>query len=92
MLLVVDVGDSVFEVAYMWLPMWMGMNTQLCNKATAHMNEKFAGKQASPEDLHEAVVDFFCGEFPQIKNLRSYLSAAKDVSGVDEEDNGAQGG
>jgi hypothetical protein len=80
-----EVEPGKMELAYMWLPTWLGMNSELKRQVEAHIRDKFVGKEATIEDLHKAVIDFYCDKFPSL-NLRGYLEAVEGV-----EINGTEG-
>lgn len=74
----------------MWLPTWLGMNADLKKKVEAHIQQLFVGKEATLEEMHTAVVDFFCAQFPELTGLRGYLEAITLVRGPEAMD-GHQG-
>jgi len=83
MLLVYPVEDGVVELAYMWLPTWIGMNPVLKKEVEMHMTAIFTGKGATLEEMHVAVIDYLCTRFTEIHGLRSYLEAVEKVRGPD---------
>ena len=80
MLLVAEIEPGEYELLYMWLPTWLGVNINMKRRVERHLEEKFVGKEASEQELHEAVIDFLCAEFPAISGLRAFLSAVSYVS------------
>jgi uncharacterized protein YndB with AHSA1/START domain len=82
MRLVVSTEPGIVELAYTWLPTWLGINTAIKQKLEAKLQSEAVGKPMTEEvlqDLHEKVLDFFVEEFPQITGLRDYLDGIKFI-------------
>ena len=82
MRLVVSPEPGIVELAYTWLPTWIGINTALKQKLEDKLQEEAVGKPMTEEtmqELHDKVMDFFVEEFPEIIGLRDYLDGLKFV-------------
>lgn len=82
MKLVVVPEPGVLELNYMWLPTWIGINTPLKQELEAALRTKLVGKdltEASIDEAHDLVVDFFSTKFPNLVGLRDYLDSLKFV-------------
>jgi hypothetical protein len=83
MRLVVKSGPGTVEVAYMWLPTFLGMNSVLMQTIEAEVMPKLVGKDLTDDVLEEAnelVLDIICRVHP-LPGLRDYLDALKFVEG-----------
>jgi len=83
MLAVVRVARGVVEVNYMWLPSWIGLNTQLLADVGKHMQGKAQGKVLNEDTmkaLHMEVVEYLCARFPTVEGLYEYLNGLRAVS------------
>lgn len=83
MRLVVRSGPGTVEVAYMWLPTFIGMNTLLMQKIEGELAPLIEGKEMTDDTLeaaHERVLDIICKAHP-LPGLRDYLDAMKFVEG-----------
>lgn len=83
MKLVVPVGPSSLEVAYVWLPAWLAMNHEMCGSLDAELSRVFVGKELTEElidEAHEFVLDFFAKRFESITGLRDYLDGVKFIA------------
>ena len=89
MLLVYQAEPGVVELAWTWLPAWLGMNPSVKAKVEAHINEKYAGKEASLEELHAEVISFICSLFPTLRGLRQVLLAVEAIDGNEVGDGSA---
>lgn len=85
MLLVVETQPGVVELAYTWLPTWLGMNAALKLEIEKEFSARFVGRSVSLEEMHEAVIDHICGLFPEIDGLRAYLKAVEQVRGPEHD-------
>jgi len=69
-------SPGVFEVNYMWLPTWIGMNPVIMDKMGKKLAPELEGKEVD-EDLleraHNLVIDWLVEEFPGVKGLREHL-------------------
>lgn len=79
MLLVNQTSPGHFELNYMWLPTWLGMNAERKRQVEEHICAVFVGKEATPEDLHREVIDHLCQQFPLIDGLSAYLHAVEGI-------------
>lgn len=80
MLLVYEVEPGTYELAYMWLPTWIGMNIEIKKEIETYIHNRFVGKEATARDMHDAVVDYLCDKFPDINGLRAYLTVVEQVT------------
>jgi hypothetical protein len=76
MLLVNRVSEGTFELNYMWLPTWLGMNTKLKKEMETELAPVLQGK--TPEEASDIVLDFLCSKFP-LEGLRDYLDGLKFI-------------
>ena len=79
---VVVTGPGVVELAYTWLPTWIGINASLKKEIEAALAEGIVGRALTEEvldQIHEEVVDFLAKRFPYIEGLRDYLDSLKFV-------------
>jgi len=82
MRLVVSPEPGIVELAYTWLPTWIGLNTALKQKLEDKLQREAIGMPMTDENmqaLHDKVMDFFVEEFPEIIGLRDYLDGLKFV-------------
>lgn len=82
MRLVVRTEEGVLELAYTWLPTWLGINSKFKNDMFSELKDRIVGLPMTEEGLEEAhrlVLDYICGKNPGIKGLRDYLDALKYV-------------
>lgn len=86
MLLVAELEVGVPELLYMWLPTWIGMNSVLKEEIETHMRKQFVGTRATPQEMHNAVIDFIVNRFPEVQGLREYLLAVERVKGPNDEE------
>ena len=80
---VAHVDQGVVEVNYMWLPTWIGLNSNLLTEIGKHMQDKAVGKELNDDtlnELHDAVVDFLCEKHPGIDGLKDHLDGLLKVS------------
>lgn len=67
-----------YEVAWMWIPLFMTMNKEVVKYVDQKMTERFKGRQLDdpdlPAEMHTAVVDLLCEKFP-MKGLDYFLSS-----------------
>lgn len=83
MRLVVVTEPGTVELAYTWLPVWIGMNSALKKEMEDTLSSKIIGKPLTEDFLDaisDTVVDFLCDKYPQIEGLRDYLDALKFVN------------
>ena len=83
MRLVVATEPGVVEVNFMWLPTWLGLNTQLKKDLEAELGPLLQGRELTEEVLEEAhdqVLDFLVQRHTQFGGLRDYLDALKFVT------------
>lgn len=79
-------NPSVFEVAWMWLPSFIGQNASLLNELDKALTEKFQPpvevNDRKLDEIHQFVIDWICDQI-KIKGLWHYLSAIERVTGGD---------
>jgi hypothetical protein len=67
-----------WEVAWMWIPTFMSMNSELVKFVDQKMTEKFKGRPLDdpelPGEMHLAVIETLCEKFP-MKGLDYFLSS-----------------
>ena len=85
---------GIMEVNYMWLPTWIGMNTNLL-KTLSEAAGKAAVGLPLPEALqagHVAVLDCLDEKYPELHGLRDYLESLRlvDINGGTQENNGQE--
>jgi len=70
------------EVAWMWLPTFLGQNTLLLNKLDKELNAKFPGPLQSDncllDQIHTFIIDYLCS-MAKVPGLRHYLEAVSYV-------------
>lgn len=80
---VVVLEHGVVELNWMWLPTWIGMNTNLKAELEKYLAEKIKDYMGMKLDntlvdrLHLLVLDFLDKKYPQINGLRSYIEQLK---------------
>jgi hypothetical protein len=77
---IVDEGNGVVSLNYMWLPTFVGMNAMLKQQMEKDLQAELRGVQLDDKGLdraHELVIDFVVKKFPDIKGLDLYLDAMK---------------
>jgi hypothetical protein len=90
MLLVEEIEPGVHELLYMWLPTWIGMNADLKKRVERHISKLFVGSEATLVDMHNAVIEYLCGEFPAVLGLREYLKSVEQITIEGDEHGQAQ--
>ncbi len=74
--------EGVVELAFMWLPVFFGINSALRQDMESSLKGKIEGRPLTEELLDEAdnlVIEFIEAKFPHIKGIRDYLEALKYV-------------
>lgn len=74
-------GQGEISLNHMWLPTWIGMNSQLKSAIEKDLQQKLCGLSMDDSGLdkaHEIVIEYLCQRF-EIKGLRDYLDAMKFV-------------
>jgi hypothetical protein len=85
MRLVQATDEGVVELAFMWLPTFIGMNAKKLQEVEEKLKDKleaFKGKPFTEEvldELHDLLLDFLEEEYRGIDGLRDYLDAIKYV-------------
>lgn len=76
-----------WEVAWMWLPTFLSMNSDLVTYVDEKMTEEFAGKDLSDPELqhrmHQAVIHLIQEKNP-VQGLAEYLGAISNVTVPEE--------
>ena len=83
MRLVVVPEPGVTELAWMWMPSFIGMNTALKREIEEEVSKLLVGKPATDDVLdaaHDKVIEVVCKKFP-LPGLKDYLDALKFVEG-----------
>lgn len=84
---VVHTRPGVVELAYTWLPTWIGINTSLKKEIETALSKKIVGRVISEktlDDIHDEVIDFLAQRFPNVDGLRDYLDSLKFISLKDQ--------
>lgn len=82
MKLIVATGPGEVELNYMWLPLFIGLNTQLKQEIEDLVGPKLVGKDLTDDTIdeaHELVLNFLEERFPDLHGLRDYLDSIKFV-------------
>jgi len=82
MRVVVVTGPGVVELNWMWLPTWVGMNTQLKAEIDKALRDEIVGKALTEETLdwvHDLVVNFLTTKFPGIRGFQEYFDSLKVI-------------
>ena len=83
MKLVVHTSPGKVELAYTWLPTWLGMNSAIHEEIGQALRKKLVGlpiTEKTLDDAHDMVIDFLVERFPGIAGLRDCLDSIKYVS------------
>jgi hypothetical protein len=81
--LVVQTEPGRVELAFMWLPTWLGMNAPLKEEIEKAIAPELEGQPMTGEVLdraHARVLDLLEAKFPGIEGLRAYLDAIRQVA------------
>lgn len=82
MKLVVPVGPGEVELNYMWLPTFIGMDTNVKKLIEEKVGPELVGKELTEDTLqfaHDLIVDTLCDRY-KIEGLRDYLDSIKFVT------------
>lgn len=82
MRLVDRTGPGTLGLNYMWLPTWIGMNSQLVREIEDHISPALVGAEINEATLDKAdaaVLDFLKKRFVQLPGLFDYLDGLKYV-------------
>jgi hypothetical protein len=75
--LVVEAGPNTWQIAYTWLPTWIGMNKALMMELQRHLRDKFEdirpGKPGLQDELNNEVASWLQSKFPNIEGLEAHL-------------------
>lgn len=75
-------GPGTLGLNFMWLPTFVGMNTQLIKEIEDAISEGILGKpldEGTLEKAHYAVIEYLGKKFPHIAGLVDYLDGVKFV-------------
>jgi len=75
-------GPGQLGLNYMWLPTWIGMNTQLLKELETAISSHIVGKPLDEDTLdaaHYLILDELERRFPNNAGLREYLDGIKFV-------------
>lgn len=67
---------GVFEVKWMWLPTFIGLNTPLMRKLESALTNKYAERpstEALLDEVNEFVFSWLAQQFPDLHGLEQYL-------------------
>lgn len=93
MRVIVTTGKGVVELAYTWLPTFIGMNTPLKKEMEKELSKKVLGRPLDErvlDEVHDLVIDWLCEKFPHIEGLRDYLDGLKYVTIGDQSEEAVQ--
>jgi len=82
MKLVVATEPGVVELNFMWLPTWLGLNSQLKKELEAELQPLLVGQALTEELLqqaHDYILAYLVKRHPEMEGLRDYLDALKFV-------------
>jgi hypothetical protein len=82
---VVMTEPGVLELNYMWLPTFIGMNTNLkteIEKSLAPQLEGMPLDEATLDWAHEQVVTFLEKRFAHVAGLRDFVDSLKFITGT----------
>ena len=75
-------NDNILSVAWMWLPTFIGQNTQLLGELDHALSAKFPTPfeptEEKLDEIHRFVIDYLCVKM-QIPGLWNYLLAIENV-------------
>lgn len=75
---------TVLEVAWMWLPTFVGQNSEVLKSLDVALADEFPLPleltDEKLDEMHNFVVDKVCEKF-QVEGLSAYLQAVKNVRG-----------
>jgi hypothetical protein len=80
--LVTAAAPGQVELAFMWLPTWLGMNAALKEELEKALAPELEGQPLTDEVLdaaHARVLDLLEARFPHILGLRAALDAVRHV-------------
>lgn len=83
MRLVDRTGPGTLGLNFMWLPTFVGMNTQLIKEIESAISDGIVGKpldEGTLDAAHHAVIEFLSSKFPHIKGMFDYLDGVKFVT------------
>ncbi len=75
-------APGVLGLNYMWLPTWVGMNSNLIKEIEEHVTPILAGQAITDELLDQAdglIINYLVQKFPYITGLFEYLDGLKYV-------------
>ncbi len=78
----ISVDGPEVSVNYMFLPVFIGLNSVLLQELEEKVSPLLVGKEATDDVLdaaNEAVLDFIEEKFPDIHGLRDYLDSLKFI-------------
>jgi hypothetical protein len=73
-------GPGTLGLNFMWLPTFVGMNTQLIKEIEDAISSDIVGKpldERTLETAHYAVIEYLGKKFPHIVGLVDYLDGVK---------------
>lgn len=79
-LLVEQTGSNgIWEVKWMWMPVFLASNRELLKEVDQHLNQLFAGQDIPKSGvLDKAVINFICKKFP-MQGLREALESIQKI-------------
>lgn len=81
-------GPGIFEVNYMWLPSWIGMNPVIMDEMGKKLKPLLEGRTVDDDlldEAHDLVVNWLVEKFPSVVGLREHLEHLKQVT-IDEQE------
>ena len=82
MRVVVPTDEGQLELAYMWLPTFIGMNNHIKEVVEKELKEAFVGQpmnEATLDAAHTKVVELLEKKFTNVKGLGEFLDGLKFV-------------
>jgi len=79
---VVQTGDGVLELNWMWLPTWIGMNSALKARLEKELQAEIVGRELTEDALDEIsnmVIEEIATMNPGIDGVQDYLDGLKFV-------------
>jgi hypothetical protein len=81
---IVVTGPGKVELAWTWLPTFMGISSTLKKEIEEKLGPELIGQPLTDEVLdraHERVLDIICARYSALVGLRLYLDGMKFIEG-----------
>jgi hypothetical protein len=77
-------NPKIYEVAWMWLPMFIAQNSALLSNLDHALNARFPPPvevtEEKLDEIHDFVIEWVCQQI-KIPGLEKYLQAMREVEG-----------